>query len=127
MKKAILNNEVRKVMKKTAENYLPLTQATYYILLSLTQPLHGYGIMQRVESMSEGEVKLGPGTLYGALSKLEKQGLIRKEGESGDNRRKQYILTNEGWQVIELEFKRLSKLVAISQSIFQKEGDTSHE
>ncbi|ASV13923.1 hypothetical protein CHCC15325_0326 [Bacillus licheniformis] len=127
MKKAILNNEVRKVMKKTAENYLPLTQATYYILLSLTQPLHGYGIMQRVESMSEGEVKLGPGTLYGALSKLEKQGLIKKEGETGDNRRKQYILTNEGWAVVELEFKRLSKLVAISQSIFQKEGDTSNE
>ena len=113
--------------KKTAESYLPLTQATYYILLSLTQPLHGYGIMQRVESMSEGEVKLGPGTLYCALSKLEKQGLIRKEGESGDDRRKQYSLANEGWQVIELEFKRLSKLVAISQSIFQKEGDTSHE
>ncbi|EQM25078.1 PadR family transcriptional regulator [Bacillus licheniformis CG-B52] len=127
MKNAILNNEVRKVMKKTAENYLPLTQATYYILLSLTQPLHGYGIMQRVESMSEGEVKLGPGTLYGALSKLEKQGLIKKEGETGDNRRKQYILTNEGWAVVELEFKRLSKLVAISQSIFQKEGDTSNE
>ncbi len=127
MKKAILNNEVRKVMKKTAENYLPLTQATYYILLSLTQPLHGYGIMQRVESMSEGEVKLGPGTLYGALSKLEKQGLIKKEGETGDNRIKQYILTNEGWAVVELEFKRLSKLVAISQSIFQKEGDTSNE
>ena len=127
MKNAILNNEVRKVMKKTAENYLPLTQATYYILLSLTQPLHGYGIMQRVESMSEGEVKLGPGTLYGALSKLEKQGLIRKEGEIGDNRRKQYILTNEGWQVIQLEFKRLSKIVTISQSIFQKEGDISHE
>ena len=127
MKKAILNNEVRKVMKKTAENYLPLTQATYYILLSLTQPLHGYGIMQRVESMSEGEVKLGPGTLYGALSKLEKQGLIKKEGETGDNRRKQYILTNEGWAVVEIEFKRLSKLVAISQSIFQKEGDTSNE
>ncbi|PAV36779.1 PadR family transcriptional regulator [Bacillus licheniformis] len=127
MKKAILNNEVRKVMKKTAENYLPLTQATYYILLSLTQPLHGYGIMQRVESMSEGEVKLGPGTLYGALSKLEKQGLIKKEGETGDNRKKQYILTNEGWAVVELEFKRLSKLVAISQSIFQKEGDTSNE
>ena len=127
MKNAILNNEVRKVMKKTAENYLPLTQATYYILLSLTQPLHGYGIMQRVESMSEGEVKLGPGTLYGALSKLEKQGLIKKEGETGDNRRKQYILTNEGWQVIQLEFKRLSKIVTISQSIFQKEGDISHE
>ncbi|MEC1345699.1 helix-turn-helix transcriptional regulator [Bacillus haynesii] len=127
MKNAILNNEVRKVRKKTAESYLPLTQATYYILLSLTQQLHGYGIMQRVESMSEGEVKLGPGTLYGALSKLEKQGLIRKEGETGDNRRKQYILTNEGWQVIELEFKRLSKIVTISQSIFQKEGDTSHE
>ncbi|TWM34896.1 hypothetical protein CHCC14821_4041 [Bacillus paralicheniformis] len=53
--------------------------------------------------------------------------MIRKEGETGDNRRKQYILTNEGWQVIELEFKRLSKLVTISQSIFEKEGDTSHE
>ncbi|TWL39637.1 hypothetical protein CHCC14525_3695 [Bacillus licheniformis] len=53
--------------------------------------------------------------------------MIKKEGETGDNRRKQYILTNEGWAVVELEFKRLSKLVAISQSIFQKEGDTSNE
>ncbi|MBU8785896.1 MULTISPECIES: PadR family transcriptional regulator [Bacillus] len=107
-------------MKKTnPERYLPLTQATFYILLSLTEPLHGYGIMQKVDGMSGGEVKLGPGTLYGALNKLEKQGLIQKTEGTGDDRRKQYILTNEGWTVAELEFKRLSKLVAVSKSILR--------
>ena len=58
-------------MRKKAENYLPLTHTTFYILISLQDPLQGYGIMQRVKEMSDGEVTLGPGTLYGALSKLE--------------------------------------------------------
>ena len=75
-------------MKKTSPvQYLPLTHTTFYILISLTTPLHGYGIMQKVEEMSKGEVKLGPGTLYGALSKLEKQKIIAKTQEDGERRK----------------------------------------
>ncbi|WP_442598392.1 PadR family transcriptional regulator [Neobacillus sp. D3-1R] len=104
-------------MKNTAtEKYLPLTHTTYYILISLVTPLHGYGIMQKVEEMSTGEVKLGPGTLYGALSKLEKQGLIVKTDED-EERRKCYVLTNIGKQVVKLEWERLNTLVEVSKNI----------
>jgi DNA-binding PadR family transcriptional regulator len=62
--------------QKNITKYLPLSEATYYILLALVEPLHGYGIMQKVEGMSEGTVNIGPGTMYGAFSNLEKEGLI---------------------------------------------------
>ncbi|SDC69614.1 DNA-binding transcriptional regulator, PadR family [Terribacillus halophilus] len=102
-------------MKKTSPvQYLPLTHTTFYILISLTTPLHGYGIMQKVEEMSKGEVKLGPGTLYGALSKLEKQKIIAKTQEDGE-RRKCYILTELGKQVVKLEWSRLQNLVEVSR------------
>ena len=61
--------------------YLPLTETTSYIMLTLTEPLHGYSIMQKVEVMSEGTVKVGAGTMYGALSTLEKEGLIVRVDE----------------------------------------------
>lgn len=102
----------------TAEKYLPLTHTTYYILISLATPLHGYGIMQKVEEMSKGEVKLGPGTLYGALSKLEKQGLTVKT-EEDEERRKCYVLTNLGKQVVKLEWERLMTLVEVSKYIVE--------
>ena len=64
------------ILSKMAQNklkkYLPLSEATYYIMLSLADPLHGYGVMQEVEKLSQGTVKVGPGTLYGVLSTLEK-------------------------------------------------------
>ena len=53
--------------EKNAENYLPLSESTYYIMLMLTEPLHGYGVMQKVETMTGGKVVIGPGTLYGAF------------------------------------------------------------
>ena len=56
----------------------PLTEATYYILLALQQANHGYGMMQMIEQITAGEVEIGPGTLYGALGKLEKQGAIQR-------------------------------------------------
>ena len=62
--------------EKDIIKYLPLSEATYYILLALVEPLHGYGIMQKVEGLSEGTVSIGPGTMYGAFTTLEKQGLI---------------------------------------------------
>lgn len=105
-----------------AEKYLPLTHTTYFILISLIKPLHGYGIMQNVEEMSKGEVKLGPGTLYGALSKLEKQGVIVKMDELDEERRKHYILTELGKEVVKLEFQRLQNQVEASKKYIEELG-----
>jgi DNA-binding PadR family transcriptional regulator len=106
-------------MKKTSPaQYLPLTHTTYYILISLITPLHGYGIMQKVEEMSNGDVKLGPGTLYGALSKLEKEQIIMKT-EEDEERRKCYILTELGRQIVKLEWNRLHALVEVSRSMVE--------
>lgn len=104
--------------EKLSKKYLPLTHTTYYILISLTTPLHGYGIMQKVEELSEGEVNLGPGTLYGALSKFEKDGLITKMSEEENERRKSYILTDIGMEIIRQEYERLKALIKRTQHIF---------
>jgi DNA-binding PadR family transcriptional regulator len=85
--------------------YLPLTEATYYIMLSLVEPLHGYGVMQKVEAISQGTVKVGPGTLYGVFSNLEKERLIVKVTE--EERRKCYALTPKGRGVLLRQIERL--------------------
>lgn len=84
---------------------LPLTEATYYILLALTEPLHGYAVMQKVEQLSEGAVSVGPGTVYGAFSTLERDGLIVKVAQ--EERRKSYGLTALGRQVLLAQIHRL--------------------
>lgn len=91
------------------KKYLPLTESTAYILLALSEPLHGYGVMQKVEAVSEGTVKLGPGTLYGAFSTLEREGLIVKAGE--EERRKLYTLTEKGRQLLKEHIRRSEILV----------------
>ncbi|MFD1851718.1 PadR family transcriptional regulator [Oceanobacillus bengalensis] len=100
-------------MTKKASDFLPLSQATYYILLSLREIRHGYAIMQDVEEISHGEVTMGPGTLYGALGKLEKQRIITiTTGEIDINdRRKYYELTELGIDVLKMEYRRLSSLI----------------
>jgi DNA-binding PadR family transcriptional regulator len=95
--------------------YLPLTESTSYIMLALTEPLHGYAIMQKVEAMSEGTVKVGAGTMYGALSTLEKEGLIVKVDEQ--DRRKVYILTDKGKQVVQAQIHRSAILVRNGQGL----------
>lgn len=89
--------------------YLPLSEATFYILVALDEPLHGYAIMQKVEAMSEGTVVIGPGTLYGAFSTLEKQGLIEMVKEEA--RRKSYALTDRGRDVLAEQLRRLDIMV----------------
>ena len=96
-------------MTGSTGKYLPLTESTAYILLALTEPLHGYGVMQKVESMSEGTVKIGPGTLYGAFTTLETEGLIIKVDEV--ERRKSYTLTEKGKSVIKEHIRRSKILV----------------
>ncbi len=93
------------------EKYLPLSEATYYIMLTLAEPLHGYGVMQKVAEISNGEVKIGPGTLYGAFINLEREGLIVKVGE--EERRKSYTLTQKGKMVL---LKQIERLVIMSRN-----------
>lgn len=96
-------------MQRDPRAYLPLTEAAFLILAALARPKHGYAIMQDVAEWSGGETKLGPGTLYGALTKLMGQKLIRRAGDAGggDERRKEYVLTEMGRRVVEAECARL--------------------
>ena len=88
----------------------PMTEATYYILLALLKPGHGYGMMQRIKELSGGRLEMGPGTLYGVLSRMNKEGLITLTGEEG--RRKNYALTEAGRAALLTEYARLKRLVA---------------
>ena len=103
--------------------YLPLTETTYYIMLSLIEPQHGYGIMQQVKQLSNGKVVLAPGTLYGALSNLKKQKLINLIIKDTQNRRKVYKLTDLGHEVLSMEYQRMQTLVSISRTMLEKEKD----
>lgn len=95
--------------------FLPLTESTCYILMALVEPLHGYGVMQKVEVMSGGTVNIGPGTLYGAFTTLEKEGLIAMVRE--EERRKCYVLTERGRLVLKAQIERLRILAAYGQGI----------
>ncbi|MBM4425667.1 MAG: PadR family transcriptional regulator [Chloroflexi bacterium] len=101
-------------MKKQFAKYLPFTESTAYILLALAEPLHGYAVMQKVDEMSQGTVKVGPGTLYGAFTTLETEGLIIKVGEA--DRRKTYALTDKGKAVLKEHIRR-SELLAVNGQI----------
>ncbi|MBI9012694.1 MAG: PadR family transcriptional regulator [Clostridiales bacterium] len=92
--------------------FSPLTESMYYILVSLIKPLHGYGIIKNVEEMSSGRVKLAAGTLYGALTNLEKNKLIIPTGIDPENkRRKMYQITDLGVKVLHDEIQRLEEMV----------------
>ena len=90
-----------------------LTEAIYYILLALQEPLHGYGIMQKTSAMSKGRLVLSAGTLYGAISNLLEKGWILPCGETSetDGRRKMYRITDKGQEVLLDELERLEELV----------------
>jgi DNA-binding PadR family transcriptional regulator len=102
-------------MEKDLQKYIPLSESTYYILLALSEPLHGYGVMQKVETISGGEVRIGPGTLYGAFGTLEKEGLIWMVKE--EERRKCYALTPKGKQVLAAQIDRLELMARNGQQV----------
>lgn len=98
-------------------NDLALTESTYYILLSLYTPRHGYGIMQQAERLSNGRVRLAAGTLYGALNSMVDRGwIIQLPGEDG-SRKKEYSLTRKGMDVLLNELDRLRELVKNGESV----------
>lgn len=88
--------------------YVPMTETGFYILLCLREESHGYGIVQQVQALTQGEVKLSPGTMYGSLSKMEKDDLIQFVRE--EDKRKLYRITPLGRQVLELEMHRIERL-----------------
>lgn len=91
---------------------MPLTETSFYVLISLLEPLHGYGIMQKVEKLSEGRILFGPGTLYGAINNLQSIGLISLYGETASNdRKKTYMVTEKGKRLINLEIERIKEMV----------------
>ena len=98
---------------------MALTETTYYILLSLYKPLHGYGIMQRAAELSGGRVRLAAGTLYGALNALVDKGWIALL--PGEGRKKEYKLTEKGLQVLKNELERLRQLVKNGEEILKEE------
>ena len=93
--------------------YIPMTETAFFILLCLRTPNHGYGIIQMVERMTEGAIKLTPGTMYGSLSKMEKDNIIRFIRE--EDKRKIYQITNLGSEVLQIERNRIERLYKISR------------
>lgn len=96
---------------------IALTESTYYILLSLYSPQHGYGIMQQAEELSAGRVRLAAGTLYGALNSMCDKGWIVQLPVEDSSRQKKYKLTEKGRNVLFNEIDRLKELVRNGEMI----------
>lgn len=88
--------------------YIPMTETGFYILFCLQEETHGYNIGKRVLEMTDGEVTISPGTMYGSLSKMEKDGLITFVRE--ENKRKLYRITELGEEILSIEMKRIERL-----------------
>ena len=90
-----------------------MTETAFYILFCLQKPNHGYGIVQMVEKMTEGAIRLAPGTMYGSLSKMEKDGVIKFIKE--EDKRKIYEITELGLEILNIELNRIKRLYKITQ------------
>lgn len=99
--------------------YAPMTETGFYILFCLQKPQHGYGIAQQVKHMTDSAVAISPGTMYGTLSKMEKDGLITFYAE--EDKRKLYQITPLGREILSLETNRIERLYKNSK------GESFHE
>lgn len=99
----------------------PLTEPTFYILLALaTEPLHGYGIIKKVEVLSNESVILAAGTLYGALDNLKKTNLVNQISGDSSSRRKVYQITELGLEVLKNDYLRIKNLCLVTENILNK-------
>ena len=94
--------------EKLRRVYVPMTETGFYILFCLQQERHGYSITQKVKQLTEGQLSISPGTMYGTLAKMEKDGLIAFVRE--EEKRKLYSITELGSQILELEIQRIERL-----------------
>ncbi len=97
-------------MEKVLKAYMPMTETAFYILLSLKVPRHGYGIIKHVEELTEGRLVLGSGTIYGTLTKMQRDGIITVYAD--EKRKKIYEVTDVGKSLMRYEVKRLKELHA---------------
>lgn len=107
----------------TPEGHDPLTPAVFHVLLVLADgPLHGYGIMRRVEE--ESGIRMGPGTVYGTLQRLEESGLVHDAGEDDTDprRRRRFALTPGGRSALRNEVVRIQRLAELTRPLVQEEG-----
>lgn len=103
-------------MKMNRDKNLPLTETVYYVLLALLEPAHGYAIMQKVEELSNGEVRLAAGTMYGAIENLLKKKLITALS-SEDPRRKVYVISDLGREVLHADYRRMLHMISVTEEI----------
>lgn len=96
-----MNEKIKRV-------YIPMTETGFYILHCLQEEMHGYNIVQKVKQMTNGDIIISPGTMYGSLSKMENDGLIQFTKEEG--KRKSYIITELGQNILAIELKRIERL-----------------
>ena len=94
--------------EKIKRVYVPMTETGFYILFCLQEENHGYGITQQVRALTGGEIVISPGTMYGSLSKMEKDGLITFTRE--EEKRKLYQATELGREILRLELTRIQRL-----------------
>lgn len=98
-------------MNKKTLSLTPLTEATYYILLAFNHPLHGYGVIKKVEDMTDGRLKLAAGTLYGVVNALLNNKLIELVSEDrGNKKKKEYKITELGRELVQYEINRLEEM-----------------
>lgn len=96
----------------------PLTESVFYIMLALRKPNHGYGIIQEIQELTNNRINMGAGTLYGAIQSLEQKGWIAiYSEEEASRKKKEYILTDLGKDVLKIEIARLKELVEHSKLI----------
>ncbi|MCQ2483644.1 MAG: PadR family transcriptional regulator [Clostridia bacterium] len=98
--------------------YVPMTETAFYILLSLRETNHGYGIAQNVRRITNDEIQLSPGTVYGSLSKMEKDKVIMFIAE--EEKRKMYRITELGEEVLKLELNRIERLYKTAQAALEE-------
>lgn len=101
--------------------YVPMTETGFYILLCLQKESHGYHIIRKVEDLTNGEIRISPGTMYGTLAKMEKDGLIHFVRE--EEKRKIYCITDLGKEILALEMKRIERLYRNMMEVRQNERE----
>jgi DNA-binding PadR family transcriptional regulator len=114
------------MIKRDPQSLLPLTPAMFYVLVALADgQTHGYAILKEVEQLTQGEVRLSTGTLYGIIKRLLADGLVREQrGQDGVARRRSYDLTSFGRDVAKAEAARLEQTLAIARrkTLFKRQG-----
>ena len=101
--------------EKIKRVYVPMTETGFYILFCLQEENHGYGITQKVRQLTGGEILISPGTMYGSLSKMEKDGLIIFTKE--EEKRKLYVITELGRDILNVELARIERLYRNSKGV----------